>query len=136
VKNILIDTNAWIALNYHKDQWHKKAVSLHQRLLKQGWRYVTTNFVLDETFTGLLHKISHDRITEFGNRIRNSALVEVVHIDRIIEDKAWEIFSAYADKSFSFTDCTSFAVMKEYKIREAFTNDHHFEQSGYAILLV
>jgi len=82
VKNIFADTNARIALNYHRDQWHQKAVTLHQSLLKQGYRYITTKFVLDETFTGLLQKVSHDRITEFGDRIRNSRVVDVIHIDR------------------------------------------------------
>jgi predicted nucleic acid-binding protein len=35
------------------------------------------------------------------------------------------------DKSFSFTDCTSFVIMKERRIRLALTSDKHFIQAGF-----
>jgi predicted nucleic acid-binding protein len=34
-----------------------------------------------------------------------------------------------------FFVCTSFVVMKKYAIRDAFTNDHHFEQAGFEALI-
>jgi len=34
----------------------------------------------------------------------------------------------YRDKGFSFTDCTSFAVMERFGITEAFALDEHFDQ--------
>ncbi len=135
MKLIFVDTSAWIALNFQRDQLYSKAVTMNRQLLKQGHRYITSNFVLDETYTGMLNKIPHHRITEFGENIRNSKLIRVIHIDQHIEDKAWNLFSRYGDKLFSFTDCTSFIIMQEYKISTAFTNDHHFEQFGFKILL-
>jgi hypothetical protein len=45
-----------------------------------------------------------------------------------LEDAAFAIFKRYHDKGFSFTDCTSFAVMKALKLRKAFAFDRHFEQ--------
>jgi predicted nucleic acid-binding protein len=33
------------------------------------------------------------------------------------------------------TDCISFVVMNERDINDALTNDHHFEQAGFRILL-
>ena len=39
------------------------------------------------------------------------------------------------DKRWSFTDCISFAVMKQMKIADALTGDHHFEQAGFRALL-
>ena len=35
------------------------------------------------------------------------------------------------DKSFSVTDCSSFVVMKERRIKAALTNDRHFVQAGF-----
>lgn len=44
------------------------------------------------------------------------------------EERAVEILLQYADKSFSFFDATSFAVMERLGVRQAFTFDRHFEQ--------
>jgi hypothetical protein len=40
------------------------------------------------------------------------------------------LFRKYADKESSFTDCVSFGTMRELRVRDAFTIDHHFKQSG------
>jgi predicted nucleic acid-binding protein len=39
------------------------------------------------------------------------------------------------DKSYSLVDCISMVVMEEEGITEALTNDHHFEQEGFTILI-
>ena len=44
--------------------------------------------------------------------------------------QAWEIFSRYRDKAWSFTDCISFVVMNRLKIQQAFAFDEHFRQFG------
>ena len=46
-----------------------------------------------------------------------------------VDTSAWD---ALADKKY--TDCTSFAVMKEFGITEVFAFDHHFEQMGFILL--
>lgn len=56
MKRIFIDANGWIALNSKKDQFHNVAATTNKHLLRSGCHYVTTNFVLDETYTGLTYK--------------------------------------------------------------------------------
>ena len=85
---------------------------------------MTSNFVLDETYTGLRTKVRHVAAVDFGKRIRQSRVVLVVHISEQLEEDAWELFKRCSDKSFSFTDCTSFVIMKQVGLMEAFTNDH------------
>jgi len=38
------------------------------------------------------------------------------------------IFKRYTDKGFSFTDCTSFSIMRSLKPKRVFAFDKHFEQ--------
>ncbi|MDI6710710.1 MAG: hypothetical protein QME76_08520 [Bacillota bacterium] len=45
--------------------------------------------------------------------------------------RAWELFVRYSDKDFSFTDCTSFAVMNELKLPAALAFDHHSADGLY-----
>ena len=51
------------------------------------------------------------------------------------EKKAWEIFVKYRDKTFSFTDCSSFALMERIGITEVFAFDEHFTQYGSFVVL-
>jgi len=40
----------------------------------------------------------------------------------------------YRDKAFSFTDCTSFAVMQELRLTRALSTDRHFRQMGFQMV--
>lgn len=135
MKPVFADANGWIALNSKRDQGHDIAVNINKGLLQEGHRYVTTNFVLDETYTGLLTKVGHFSAADFGEKIRATQTVQIIHVTEDLEEEAWELFKHYSDKLFSFTDCTSFVVMRQWNLTEAFTNDHHFEQMGFTILL-
>ena len=132
---IFVDTSGWIALNSKRDQLHGQAVSRNRSLLRDGHRYVTTNFVLDETYTGLRMKVGHFASVDFGEKIRKAQTVHILHVSADIEEAAWDIFRRYSDKEFSFTDCTSFVAMQRLNVTQAFTSDHHFEQIGFTILL-
>jgi len=135
MKNIFVDSCAWLALNDKKDQFHLKAVEINRELISKGYKYYTTNFVLDETITLVRMCIGHSAAVTFYEMLKSTKLIEIIKINDKIEDYAWEIFKKYSDKDFSFTDCTSFYVMQNYNFNKSFTNDHHFEQIGFEILI-
>ncbi|HEX8230861.1 MAG TPA: hypothetical protein VF826_16315 [Chloroflexia bacterium] len=64
-----------------------------------------------------------------------SSVVEIVHIDKALDEQAWELLSKRPDKDWSLVDCSSFVVMRQRGIQEALTTDHHFEQAGFTRLL-
>ena len=49
-------------------------------------------------------------------------------------EKARHWLFRWRDKDFSFTDCSSFVVMKERRIQAALTNDRHFMQAGFQVV--
>ncbi|MBI2933751.1 MAG: hypothetical protein HYY16_19075 [Planctomycetes bacterium] len=51
-----------------------------------------------------------------------------------MREAAWKLFKRYDDQVFSFTDCTSFAVMNKLGLKEAFTFDDGFRKVGFATL--
>ena len=57
--------------------------------------------------------------------------MEIVPADHASFADALSLYMRRPDQSWSFTDCTSFRLMKARKIRDALTTDHHFEQSGF-----
>ena len=42
----------------------------------------------------------------------------------------------HGDHDFSFTECFSFCVMNQLRLREALTKDQHFREAGFRPLLV
>lgn len=59
-------------------------------------------------------------------------LLKIIIIDEETEEEAWKLFVKYKDiERLSFTDCTSFAVMKQLGLQEAFTGDKHFQRAGF-----
>jgi predicted nucleic acid-binding protein len=47
---------------------------------------------------------------------------------------AVSLFFQHRDKNLSFTDCTSFAVMRELRLTTVITTDGHFRQVGFDVL--
>jgi predicted nucleic acid-binding protein len=132
---VFVDTVAWVALANENDNLHEAAISERRKLAREKVRFVTTNFVIDESITLIRSRTNHANAVAFGEMIRQSKTINVVHISRELEEEAWQLFKQFYDKEFSFTDCTSFVVMRREGIWECFTNDHHFEQMGYRKLL-
>lgn len=135
MESLFADTQGWVALTNKRDEYHVQAVKVKRRCLEQERKFVTTNFVLDETYTLLKARMGYKSAIEFGEMIRQANTIDIVHISEEVEDEAWQLFRRYSDKGFSFTDCTSFVIMQRNGLSEAFTNDHHFEQIGYSVLL-
>jgi uncharacterized protein len=133
MKQVFVDTSAFAALADKNDDNHAKAVDFNKTI--SGIRLVTTNYVLDELYTLLLLHAGYSKTVQFKHRldflITRKALV-VVWISEAIATQTWQIFEQFnTDKQWSFTDCTSYVVMKDQGITEAFTFDHHFLQMGF-----
>lgn len=134
MKKILFDTSAWAAISDNKDRHHASALNFIKKI-NGKYKLITTNYVLDETYTLLLMNAGYQTTIAFKQRIDimvASQVLEIVWIDDAIANQSWQIFAKFnIDKEWSFTDCTSYAVMKQLNIAEAFTLDHHFVQMGF-----
>jgi uncharacterized protein len=75
-----------------------------------------------------------DAAEEWWHMIAASCRVRHEVIDGDRAERARTIFFRYRDKNFSFTDCTSFAVMRELRLRAVLTTDRHFRQAGFELL--
>ena len=61
--------------------------------------------------------------------------VEVIPQTRESFIAALELYRARQDKGYSLTDCLSMQTMRERKMTEILTHDHHFAQEGFTLLL-
>ncbi len=125
---LFVDTGAFIALTSADDEHHSAAVSFYRNSRDSGIRFFTTNLVICETMNYLKVRVSHLVAVRFWENLKKAGHITIFPVTLSLEEAAFNIFRQYADKGFSFTDCTSFAAMKSFKIRKAFAFDRHFEQ--------
>lgn len=89
-----------------------------------------TDYIFDELLTALTGRISRAKAIEYS-RLFPPNQVELTFIDIDDFNQAKALFEHYRDKRWSFTDCTSFALMKRRGITEALAFDRHFTQAGF-----
>jgi len=134
-ETVFVDSFAWIAAINKSDNYHKACLTTINSLLKEKIKLITTNYVVVETINALSKSEFRKSVAGFITKLENSPSVEIVKITDEIYKNAWELYQQRPDKDWGITDCTSFEVMRVFKIKKAFTNDKHFEQAGCTLLI-
>lgn len=132
---VFIDSGAFYGLLDHRDQVHAKAKHHLQELEAELTEFITTDYVLDETATLLQTRGLSHVVGPWLEDVLTKPSVRVIWMDPSRFDEVRRFFAKHSDKEWSFTDCFSFCVMKERKMRQALAADMHFRQAGFEPLL-
>lgn len=135
MKMVFADTLYWVAIVRPNDQWgessKKATASLGNVLL------LTTDEVLTEFLTAL---------SKGGENLRRQAArmvrailanpnVKVLPQSRDSFLRGVDLYEQRLDKEYSLTDCISMNAMKSESVAEFLTNDPHFRQEGFEVLI-
>ncbi len=137
-RDVLLDTWGFVAQGNAADANHVVAVEAQLELARAGYRFVTTEYIFDETLTTLHARAGAAVAVRFADelqaRIENRTLM-LIEINAVHRADAMAFFRRLAPSvpRLSFTDCSSFAVMRERGIELAFTADRHFRRAGRGI---
>jgi uncharacterized protein len=129
---LLADTSFFVAYLNPRDEHHAMAFQWMTGSLE---RIVTSEWVLAELGNYLAQGPNRRLLGSLVRVLSAEERVEIVPADHTSFADAVNLYVRRPDKSWSFTDCTSFCLMKARKITDALTTDHHFEQAGFAVLL-
>lgn len=134
MKNIyFLDTSYILALEIKNEEANQRVLQNWATLAISKPFLVTTTYIFDEIVTFLNSRNLHYKAVEIGNRLLESSDIELIEINQTLFNDGWQYFQKYKDKSYSFTDCLSFVVMKKREILTALTLDNHFLQAGFQI---
>ena len=129
---LFVDTWAWIALSDVRDAAHEQVRGVRQQYADRRGVWVTTDYVLDELISRLFSRGHFDEAVSFCDSIfaaEKEARLVLEPITPARFQSAYRLRLRYRDKpGISFTDFTSFAVMRELGIRDVMTGDAHFKQ--------
>jgi predicted nucleic acid-binding protein len=128
---IFVDTGAWFAIQTTNDTHHELARRTLPVLVEASHSLVTSNLIVGETYTLLRLSKGYREAKRFLDTLAQSAKLERVFITESLERQAYEILHRNADHPFSFVDATSFALMRQQRIRHTFAFDSHFAAAGF-----
>ena len=134
MEKVFVDTSGWVALFVGNDRDHKKAFSIFGQLKISKVPIYTSDYVVDETITTILARSNHKQSVLAGHALFTSEIIKFIRVSPDYLQGAWELYQKYKDKRFSFTDVTSFVIMKTLNIKEAFSFDREFLQAGFELI--
>jgi uncharacterized protein len=130
--SIFLDTVGLLAVWDIGDQWHEAAEAAYRRIVSARQPVVTTTFVLLECGNAAARRTYRDDVCILQRtlELRHEAIVPT-------DDdwaKAWDAYQQGQTGTAGIVDYVSFAVMRRLGILQAFTNDRHFQEAGFATL--
>lgn len=134
MKALFVDTAGWMACADAADPAHDAARAARDTALEAGRFLVTTDYVVDETLTLVRMRLGIGAAENWWAQVEGSPRVRHEAIDALRAEKARAVMFRHRDKDYSFTDCTSFVVMRDLRLKDALTTDRHFRQMGFQIL--
>ena len=130
---IFIDTGAFLARFVQRDQYHAVCTQAWDELSTLRIPCVTSNFVLDETFTLLARRTNYDFAVQRARNLLASRELRILRPGYDDEKAALDWFAKYADQRVSFTDCVSFVLLRKNRIHQIFGFDRHFIMAGFEL---
>ena len=123
-----VDTSFFVALRMRDDRNHAQAERI--------WRadhgaLLTSNYVVGETWTFARRRLGHAVAVEFLDLVERSARLLVEPVDSDLEAEAWAWLRRHDERSYSFVDATSFAMMRAHRVREALAFDGDYAAAGF-----
>jgi len=130
MERAFVDTSAWFAYANRHDPDHTRI--RHVLRTFQG-RLITSNFIFDETVTLCLYRLGYPVAAKVGEVLLDPTVVAMLRITSEDEQNAWALWLARPDKTYSYTDCTSFVLMRRLGLQRAIAIDTDFQREGFLL---
>ena len=134
MNRVFVDTGGFYAALNRRDAHHRDAARLLRRAQREQWLLFTTNFVLAESHALILVRMGREQAWAFLQAIVTGQ-ANVIRAEEADERRARAIIERYQDKTFSYCDAVSFAVMERLNIQNVIAFDDHFRQYGQLTIL-
>lgn len=134
MRKVFIDTGAWYALKDSGDAHHQEVIDFFTRIQGQVLCF-TSDYVADEAITLVRCRLKNHRVaSDLARELFAEKAAKMIFVSLQHHARALEIFTTFSEQSFSYTDCTSFAIMETMEIKEALAFDSHFsfEKLGFS----
>ncbi len=129
---VFLDTVGLVAIWNRADQWHSIATTVFRQIMKERRSVTTTSFVLLECGNTAARRSY--RIQPNTLRSKLSQVGGLIFPTDDDWENAWSAYQSGDAAQAGIVDQVSFQVMRRLGIKEAFSNDKHFEAAGFKVL--
>ena len=130
---VFLDTSAVLALLDAEDPFHDDAKRSWERLLNAVYAgqhvLLTHHAVVVESSALIARRLGMQAVRELHDGLL--PIAEVIWIDEKLHDRATAAMFAAGRRNVSLVDWLSFKVMRDRRIRHAFTYDGDFGEQGF-----
>jgi len=131
VKTVFADTSGFYAALDGADSFHAEAARCFRQASTEGWRVVTTNYVVHETWALVQNRFGWDAVDAFLEALL--PLCETTWVDLPLHAAGAARCQRERLRQLSLTDCVSFELMKHLGVSEAIARDSHFRREGIVL---
>lgn len=132
-RTVFLDTSYFLALIRKKDMHHDAVLDVAENYTGS---FVTTDLVLVEFANSLSQPPYRATASKVIEKIRTDTKIKVLSFGSESMEKALALYIDRPDKGWGLVDCFSFVVMKEERLKMAFSFDEHFRQAGFEVPLL
>jgi predicted nucleic acid-binding protein len=128
-RQIFADTSGFIALLDADDVFHPLAAKAWQGYLEQDCMICTSDYVRLETWALIQRRLGAQAALDFADLILPACSILPIEENGFTASvNEWRLARR---RSLSLVDVTSFRVMRDQQIMEAFSFDEHFAKEGF-----
>ena len=134
---LFTDTSFLVAYYNANDVNHSTSRQFIKGLEGKKVKLAISDYIFDEILTVLMVRAGKDMAIYSCKKLYaeiQTGKIKWLCVNDAIFKESIEIFTKYKDKNWSFTDCTSYILMKKNGIKKCLSFDEHFKQFGYETL--
>lgn len=132
MRTTFLDTVGLLAIWDSRDTWHNDATPVFSELRSQRVRLYTSNLVLLECANAAARTRLRVLVVEFREEMLDAGCVLLPTEQDMA--RAWEAFGSGHPGQPGVVDLISFELMRQYRIKDVFSNDVHFKVAGFRTL--
>lgn len=130
VNKLLVDADAFVAINYDADNNHTKAARLSKKIVNQNISLITSDPAFGEAITVISQKAGLGKAVDFAEQILTSQ-IEIIEVDAALRRSALEILKSQKSKNSRFTDCINMAILNERDLNTIFSFDKQYKVNKF-----
>lgn len=132
MKKLLVDADAFVAINNREDSNYKKAVFLSEKVARESIDLAISDPAFGEAVTVISQQLGIKKAVDFAETILDSS-IEIIEVDSILRENALGIFKKQTSKNARFTDAVNMAIMEGEGIDFIFSFDRDYLKNKFKL---